>query len=55
LAYGVVSLFPSAGQIAKCSGTVEAFDRIYFSSVSYTTLGYGDLVRHSPPVDVSRL
>ena len=45
-AYGVLSLFPATGQIAMASGVVEWFDYIYFSSVSYTTLGYGDLVPH---------
>ena len=48
IAYGVLSLVPSTGQIAMSSGAVEWFDRIYFSSVSYTTLGYGDLVPHGP-------
>lgn len=46
LAYGVLSLIPATGQIAMASGAVEWFDRIYFSSVSYTTLGYGDLIPH---------
>lgn len=47
-AYGVLSLLPGAGQITMSSGPVGWFDRIYFSSVSYTTLGYGDLVPHGP-------
>ena len=45
-AYGLLSLFPATGEIEMASGAVDWFDRIYFSSVSYTTLGYGDLVPH---------
>ncbi len=43
-AYAVLSQFPDTGQIAMASGAVDWFDRVYFSSVSYTTLGYGDLL-----------
>jgi len=48
LAYTLLSMVPTTGQVEMVSGAIDWLDRIYFSASSFSTLGYGDLVPHGP-------
>jgi hypothetical protein len=46
LAYWFVLLWPQNGSITPA--TYDLFDHLYFSAVTYTTVGYGDLAPVGP-------
>ena len=48
MAYGLLLRWPECGSIAGSAVPLHLFDYVYFSAMSYTTVGFGDLAPVGP-------